>query len=355
MRRILTFARPVAILAVAILIAVVMLKSKPRIEPRPTQIPPPVVEVQTIELGAVPVDVVAYGNVAASSSLDLVAQVVGEVTWKSPLFEPGTVVTAGQPLLRIDPTDYELALAEANQSLASARLSLADAKSLKQTARVEEAEAAVAAATARIARAQRDLANTEVVAPYDAVVDEQLVESGQFISVGARLGRLLGAERAEIRLAVTPQDIQFLESAIDAPVTITQRQNGQGTQWVGRVARLEARFDTDTRVLPVVVEVEQPLDSSRHQVPLRFGQFVRVEIQGDVVNNAVRLPLDALHGDDDVFLFDDGKLHRRHVEVARISEGGALVTAGLNVGERVVTTRLDLMFEGLAVGLRDDS
>ena len=87
--------------------------------------------------------------------------------------EPGVVVEAGEPLLRIDRTDYELALAEARQALASAELALADAKALRQSARIHEAEATVAAARARIARAERDLTNTEITAPYRAVIDEQ--------------------------------------------------------------------------------------------------------------------------------------------------------------------------------------
>jgi multidrug resistance efflux pump len=107
---------------------------------------------------------------------------------------------AGEPLLRIDPTDYELALAEARQALATAELSLADAKALRQAARVDEAKAAVAAAKARIARAERDLDSTEISAPYNAVIDEQRVELGQFINAGTAVGRVLGADKAEVRL-----------------------------------------------------------------------------------------------------------------------------------------------------------
>jgi hypothetical protein len=68
----------------------------------------------------------------------------------------------------------------------------------------------------------------------------------------------------------------------------------------------------------------------------------------------VIIPQAALHGDNDVFLLADGKLKRQSVTVGRISNGGALITAGLAPGDEVVTTRLDLMFEGMDVALRDD-
>jgi RND family efflux transporter MFP subunit len=353
MARFLSLLRPVAILAVAAVIAVVMLRNKPQIEPRQVEVPLPIVEAQTIAIGEVPVTVVAYGNVTARRRLDLTAQVGGRILWQSPAFEPGEVVAAGDVLLRIDATDYELALAEARQSLTSARLSLADAKALRQAARVDEAEATVAAAQARIARAERDLANTEIVAPYAAVIDEQLVEEGQFVSIGTRLGHILGADRAEVRLSIPPQDIGFVDAA-GGDVTLASSAENSDATWRGTVARIEARLDAQTRVYPVVVEVEEPLNPVRHGTPLRFGQFVRAEIAGGRVPGAVILPQAALHGDDDVFLLEEGQLKRRSVEVARIGDGGALITGGLNSGERVVTTRLDLMFEGMGVELRND-
>ncbi|HKK23609.1 MAG TPA: HlyD family efflux transporter periplasmic adaptor subunit, partial [Pseudohaliea sp.] len=220
MSRLPGLARPLAILAVAALIAVVMIKSRPQLEARNVATPPPPVEMQRISTGRIPVTVTAHGNVTAWRQLELAAQVSGRILWQAPTFEPGVVVAAGEPLLRIDPTDYELALAEARQALATAELSLADAKALRQSARVDEARATVAAARARIARAERDLEHTEIVAPYRAVIDEQRVELGQFISTGTTVGRILGAERAEIRLPVPPRDTAFIDADSGTPVTL---------------------------------------------------------------------------------------------------------------------------------------
>lgn len=353
MTRLLSLARPLAIIAVAILLALYMIKSRPQLEARSISTPPPVVSVQTINLQELPVNVIAYGNVTAWRQLELTAQVGGRVQWQSPNFEPGVRVDAGEPLLRIDRTDYELALAEGRQALSTAKLSLADAKSLRQAARVEEAEAAVAAAEARIRRAERDLENTEIIAPYAAVVDEQSVELGQFISVGTRLGRILGAEKAEIRLPVPPQDVRFIQDTQNTGVTLYSETAGNTLRWTGHLARIEARLDTQTRSFPVVVEVDNPLDPEQHAAPMRFGLFVRAEVSGGTLQNAVLLPQSALHGEDDVFVLSGGELERRSVTVSRISNDGALITAGLRDGEQVVTTRLDLMFEGMKVAISD--
>ncbi|MDA8962439.1 efflux RND transporter periplasmic adaptor subunit [Congregibacter sp.] len=353
MSRLISLVRPLAILAVALLLAVLMVKSRPQLEAKSVSIPMPIVTVQAVAKAELPVTVVAYGNVTAWRQLELTAQVGGRVLWQSPLFEPGVVVEAGEPLLRIDPTDYDLALAEARQALSSAKLSLADAKSLRQAARVEEAEAAVAAAQARIVRAQRDLKNTEIAAPYRAVIDEQTVEFGQFISVGTRVGRIFGADAAEVRLPVPPQDVRFIQDVDAAGVTLYSENAGELVSWKGRVSRVEARIDSQTRSFPVLVTVDNPLDLQQHSAPLRFGLFVRVEITGGTVPAAVLLPQSALHGENDVFVFADGLLQRRRVTVARVSAEGVLVTEGLAEGEQVVITRLELMFEGMAVAVSD--
>jgi len=345
------------ILLVAVAIAAVLIRSRTPMEPRSSVIPLPRVEVQTVRKATLPTTLVAHGTVTAWRELDLIAEVSGRVLWQSPAFRPGMVVAGGEPLLRIDPTDYVLGLAEAGQALATAKLALADAQSLRQAARIEEGKAAVAAAEARKVRAERDLRNAEIVAPYPVVIDQQRVVLGQFVSLGTVLGRILGAEKAEVRLPVLPQDILFLDRTLGAPVTLSASGGAGGTapaQWQGRLARVEARVDAETRVIPVVVEVTAPLDPEAHAQPLPFGLFVRVMLPGRPLAEAVSLPQTAIHGDDEVFLVEDGRLSLRQVEVVRHQDGQALVTGGLDDGDQVVLTRLDLMLTGMPVAVDND-
>ncbi|MGV6806477.1 MAG: efflux RND transporter periplasmic adaptor subunit [bacterium] len=332
---------PAAIFVVAAVLAFLMISSKPQLVARQGEAPPPLVSAQTVTFGEVPVEVIAHGNVTASRALDLVAEVTGRVIDVSPDFEPGVVVSEGQMLLRVDDTDYQFALADAKQELASANLSLADARALKRTAAIAQSEARVDAAKKRIARAERDLANTTIKAPYTAVIDQQSAELGQFIATGTRVARILGAERAEIRLPIVPSEIGFVRAQI-----------GQQThRWTGTVSRVEARVDDQTRVFPVVIEIENPLDEKVHGAPLSFGLFVEAKLSGGIVADAVRLPRSALHGGDTVYVVEEGALRPRQVDIARVDSEGIIVTEGLREGDKVVTTRLDLMFNGMQVDL----
>ena len=60
-----------------------------------------------------------WGNLRAAETWVAVSEVQGEVIWRHPDLEPGRLVPAGTEVLRIDPADYELALAQARADLAA--------------------------------------------------------------------------------------------------------------------------------------------------------------------------------------------------------------------------------------------
>jgi len=62
---------------------------------------------------------VGYGSVAPSVTLDAVAEVDGKVIEMLPNLKKGAIVQAGSVLLKIDPTVYELAIAEIETSIQS--------------------------------------------------------------------------------------------------------------------------------------------------------------------------------------------------------------------------------------------
>jgi multidrug efflux pump subunit AcrA (membrane-fusion protein) len=263
--------------------------------------------------------------------------VTGRILWQSPDFEPGMLVDAGEPLLRIDPTDYELALAEAKQALASANCpSPMPRPCARPRAWTRPGNRRRGARTDRPRRARPR--NTEISAPYAAVIDEQRVEVGQFIA-RARGRAHPGRGQGRGPTARSRRRISALSTSTATPPSACTPSPASGSgAGRRRLARIEARVDEQTRVFPVVVEVEEPLNVNR-TAPAALRPFVRAEIAGGSLTDAVRMPQSALHGDDDVFLFVDGQLQRRSVTVGRISDGNALVTADWKTATEVVTTR----------------
>ena len=349
---------PAAIIAVAAALALAMVNSREQLPKRERPAEIPLVDVVQVQPGPVPVRVQSRGTVSPRRAIDLVSEVSGKVIWVDPGFLQGEEVSAGQLLLRIDPIDYEVAVSDAEAAVASAELSLAEVEVVVRRAAIEEAQARVQAAEDRLRQARVDLANTEIRAPFDAVVDLKQVDLGQYVSTGSALMRLLSTDVAEVRLPVLSSDVPFLRYGKDASgnwqaLTLTASFGNMRYSWEARLARLERRVDEQTRVFFLVAEVDRPYDRSLHKQILAMGLFVEASFEGEPVPDAVRLPRSALHNGSYVYVVEDGRLARREVTLLRREGETVIVGDGLVAGDQVVLSKLDLMVNGMPVRVGD--
>lgn len=315
---------------------------------------PPVVQVTTVEPGDVPVTITSRGVVRPQRSIDLVSEVSGRVVWVDPGFLQGAHVSAGQLLLRIDPIDYQVAVSDAHAAVASAELALAEVKVVVMKAAIAEAEARLVAAKERLLQAETDLANTEVRAPFDAIVDTKRVDLGQYVQTGTSMMGLFSTQLAEVRLPILGSDVRFVSVDEEAPeATLTASLGATDLSWRARLDRLENRVDEQTRVFYLVAQVERPYDESLHGEALALGQFVEVSFSGDLIPDAVRLPRSALHEGEFVFVVHDGTIQRRAVKLIRQEQDAVIVSGELSGGVQVVVSRMDLMTDGMLVRVSD--
>jgi RND family efflux transporter MFP subunit len=347
---------PLLVIATAVAMALVMIKSRPEL-PRRESVPViALVDVMTAEPGPVAVTVHSRGTVAARMDIELVTEVSGRVVWVAPEFVEGGAVSQGATLLRIDPIDYEVALSAAHAAVASAKLSLAEVQVVVKRAAIEEAEAQVKAARDRLRQAEADLANTAIVAPFDAIIDIKRADLGQFVQAGSPLMRLLGTASVEVRLPLLASDVPFIRYGRSADgswpeATLTARFGAIERSWPARLVRLEQRVDEQTRVFYLVAEVDAPYDATRHPWPLSLGLFVEADIRGAAIPLATRLPRAALHDGDSVYILEQGSMRKRAVTVLRREQDSVIVGAGLSSGDQVILTRLDLMVDGMPVAV----
>lgn len=360
---------PALIIVLAIVVAQIMIASRAELTPRPIEARAPLVEVLDVHLAPVAISVSSYGTVESPNRLVLTSDVTGRVESLSPAFRTGAWVAAGEPLLSIDDSQYRLALQQAELAAADAELALAEelarlglkegsraaAKARQEHPRVVRAVAQSKAAQAQLDKARQDLDRTRIVAPFDAVVVNRQVTVGQYVVTAGQLGVLLDASYAEITVSLSAEQLQWMRS--DSSLMVRVRQAGQETVLrEGKLDRIHKQLDEQTRVARLVIRVDDPygMQEGDERPNLRFGQFVETQIEGLVVDNAVRIPRQALFGQNTVYVLDDdNSLRRKQVSVAR-SEGDAVVVdGGLKSGDRVVLTRLSLMADGSPVRVQD--
>lgn len=325
------------------------------------------------------------GTVRPVTQTRLAAEVSGVLVEISDQFVAGGFFNAGEILARIDPSDYEAALLQAEAELASAEARLADETARSQQAgrdwermngtnrqpgdlvlrlpQVAEAEAAVQAAQASVLRARRNLERTEIRLPYDGLVRSRDVDLGQYVSPGASLGVAFSVASAEVRLSLSNQDLAYLDlprpgrsDDWQAPVQLTGQVAGQRGQWSGRVIRTEGVVDENTRLSYAVVEINDPygLNTESWPLPLPMGTFVEAQIEGVDASGLIVLPRAALRQGDQVFVASaDNKLEVRSVDVIRSTPDRVYLQGDLSTGESVITTAIAAPIPGLAVEVRN--
>lgn len=366
-----------AVVALAALGAAVLLVTAPETPPVQPEPAVPLVRTLAVQPRDVPLRVATHGSVEPRTESDLVPEVSGRVVWVSPALVAGGFFEEGEPLLRIEPHDYETALERARAQLARAESEAAlgareqsrqeelARRDVASAARLDDARnrarasgAALREARAALAQAERDLARTELRAPFAGRVREEQVDVGQFVSRAAPVARLYAVDWAEVRLPIRDEDLAWIDvpragaGEAGPPVLLRARYAGEPREWWGHVERSEGEIDPRSRMVHVVARVEDPYGRrpGAAHAPLPVGLFVEAEIVGRTARGVVVLPRSALRGDDQVLVVDgEDRLRFRDVTVLRRDREEVLIRAGLAGGERVCVSALEAPVDGMRV------
>ncbi|MDE2923993.1 MAG: efflux RND transporter periplasmic adaptor subunit [Acidobacteriota bacterium] len=374
---------PGAILAVAALVVVGLLRSRPVVETAPREIAPPPVRVLTVASTEVDLGVSSQGSVIPVTEADLVSEVAGTIVWTSESFEVGGFFDAGEVLLRLDRRDYELAVASARAALAQAGVGLAREQAEADVAREEweelgadgepgplvlrqpqlaEARAQVEAALANKRRVELDLERTAIRAPFAGRLRAKRVDRGEFVNRGVPLATIYAVDAAEVVLPVPDSELAFLdlplgsELAEAGPRVLLRAQFAGGRhEWEGRVVRVGGEIDPATRMVNLIARVDDPYQASGNRPPLSVGLFVDAEVVGRSVESVFQVPRGALVGADRVWLVEDGRLVLRQVGILRADPEVVIVSDGLADGDRISLTILESAVDGMRVTPQPES
>lgn len=347
------------------------------------------VDVTNAESGAFHPVIEAMGTVRPAREVMLRPRISGEVMELSPSFVPGGLVRKGEVLVRIDDADYGNALQQRESELQQAIAELEiehgrqeiaerDYRQLQKDLepfnralvlrepQLRSAEARVQAARAAVEQAELDLQRSEVRAPFDAQVLDREVNLGSQVAPGDPLARLVGLDTYWVETTVPLEKLHWLrfpESGTDggrdgaSPVTIRHRTAWpRGQTREGRLFQLVGELEDETRLARVLVEVDDPLsrDTGNGQLPrLMIGSFVECRIRGREIEGAVRLSREHIRKNDTVWLMDGDRLAIRAVDIVFQDAEYAYISQGLTPDDRVVTTSLATVRDGVKLRLKD--
>ena len=209
--RVLLFLVPVALGAAVLGYAVQNREGPQRTEPRERVTPVRVVTVPVVDV--VP-RALGYGTASPGTVWEAVAEVSGTVIYRHPELEKGSILRAGTELLRIDATDYRLAIAqiEANIRSAEAQLAVLDVRALNTERSLAIEARSIGLARKELERKQR-LVRAGTISQAAVDQEERAVLVGEQALQNLRNAmNLLPAERAVLE-ATREQLVAQLETA----------------------------------------------------------------------------------------------------------------------------------------------
>jgi RND family efflux transporter MFP subunit len=297
------------------------------------------------------------GIVGARVQSDLAFRVGGKVLAR--LVDAGQVVHRGQPLMRIDPTDYALAAQASAGNTAAIRARAAQTSADEARYRdlvsagavsasaYDQAKAAALAARAELSAAEsqarvsrNNTAYTVLVADADGTVAETLAEPGQVVGAGQVVVRLArsGAREAVIALPET------LRPPLGA---VAQARTYSGLTGEARLRQLSDFADPTTRTF----DARFTLAGVPARAPLGSTVTIRLNVPGQ--SPMMTVPLGAIYDRGQgagVWVVGGGdRVSWRPVRLATVGEETASVAAGLRPGERFVALGAHMLHQGEAV------
>jgi multidrug efflux system membrane fusion protein len=302
----------------------------------------------------------AVGDLAAVHQVNVTSDVNGRIT--EIMFEAGSSVKAGAPLLQLfdAPDQGDLANFKAQATVAQLSLDRASQLAARQfgpQSTVDSAQAAFDQANAGIAKTQAIISQKLVRAPFAGDLGVRHVEVGQYLTAGTQIVSLTDLSALYANFTVTEKDSAQLKVGQAVRVVVDAYP---GRKFEGKITTIEPQISTDTRNIHVQATIENP------DHILKPGMFTTTTVVLPDKPAVVTVPETAvdytLYGDS-VYLIsekkeDDGKTNltvvRTFVQAGNRINGRAEILKGLKAGDRVVAVGQLKLQSGAAVTISAD-
>lgn len=305
------------------------------------------------------------GAVRAVQSATIKARVAGELQDLN--LREGDSVRAGQVVARIDATETQARVRQAQQQADAARAQVAISQRqfdnnqalvaqgfISKTAldtsqaSLDAAKASYQAGVAAADVARKSLADTVLKSPIDGFVSQRLVQNGERVAVDARILEVVDLSKLEVEALVPAADAAQVRVGQTASLQLEGTHDGLQA----RVVRISPSAQTGTRAVPVYLAI----DNTTALPGLRQGVYLQGTLAAGT-QRALAVPLDAVRTDQAepyLQVAESGQVAHHVVRLgARTLMDGAIWVAvqGVAEGAQVLAARVGALPVGTALRL----
>lgn len=334
--------------------------------------PPPAVEVSVIRIAgtAQPLELAYSARTRGTRDVEVRARVSGILERR--YYREGEMVSAGDPLFRIDPAPFAAAVRSAQGQLGIqiarlqeterqlARVKALHARGFVSGRSLDQAEAdyatarsAAAASRGELDRAQLDHSYTVVRAPISGITGLETRSEGSLVDAASSDSSLLTTitqtDSLYIDFAMPEPEAQSVRAAMNGGgVTVRLRSAGSDTiLGTAAITFIDTRVNFDTGT----VDVRATLRNEGGRISP--GQFVRVELLGLAARAGTYVPARAInHGAEGPFVWKVDKDDRARLQPVTIDApvGNYMrIAKGVAPGDRIVIDGVLKLQPGAAV------
>jgi RND family efflux transporter MFP subunit len=312
-------------------------------------------QTQTLSLG-----IAVSGALKATQSAVVKARVAGELQELN--VREGDRVQAGQVIARIEPSEYQARIRQAQQQADSAKAqvdiaqrqfdnnqALVNQGFISQTALLNSqaslngAKATHAAALAALDLADKSLADATLRSPLTGVVAQRLVQPGERVAVEARLIEVINLSQLEMEAALTAEDASRVRVGMTAQLQV----EGVAQPVPAKVLRINPSAQTGSRSVVVYLGIQG-------REGLRQGLFAQGSL-GTQSLQVLAVPVSSVRTDKPqpyVQVVQEGKVAHITVRTGERSEGerqNLVAVTGVSEGQQVLSGSVGALREGVQV------
>lgn len=294
------------------------------------------------------------GTVESQNDVQISAEVSGRI--EKYFVEKGNRVQKGEPILKIDDSKLlqEKARLEAQTEQAREQYErlqrVFEQDSIGSEIDVINARAAYRQSKSSLESVKVDLANTSVVAPFDAILEDRMLEIGEMASPGTRLVRLIGSSDLKVTAGVPARYADVVKEGENVKLWFDTENSDTLTAQIIYVAK---SIDPQNRTF--TIEVELPREARNYKVDM----VANLRINTLSEENVIVVSEEFVYRKDNEFVTylksqnEDGDFiaERRVVRLGPSYQSDVIIRDGLQAGDELITTGSAFLNEGMRLNI----